>query len=672
MRSQTRAMMNRGVPLLLVGLALLGSLPLRAQEKSLEELLALDMTDLLKLKVVAALKSPETINKVPATVRVITAEEIRSNGYFTLEDALSGLPGFQFRNILGFNSYVFMRGVPGQNNKILLLVDGIQVNELNSGGFYGGGQFNLANVDRIEVVYGPASALYGTNALSGIISVFTRDPKDAPGGRAEVLAGSYQTRLADIRYSAYDKKAGLGFSVAAMYKQSDKADLRGKAGDSNWTEDMENFENDTAFDARVRYKDFSAGFMLQDKDASYATTQVGVAEEGQTPVSDYGIDWHIRFLNAWATYSYDRKKAWSLQSTAYYRNTTVPDDTVPIIELPTEDSPGRQYRYYRPNSLFGNETQFRWTPGTRWRFFFGLVLEQERLAETISITQSGSADVRPPAPARPEMLDNHLVSAYVQTRTALSKSMDLFLGVRHDDSSYYGAVTTPRLGLVLNQGKLTAKILYMRAFRAPKPWDYANGLGNPDLKPEKIYSFEAAGGWSFSPALRFDLSLYRNRLSNLLTRVSEGDDWRWINFDSVTTNGCETGLEYRRGRVKAYVNYTYTESLDARGEQVPEIAPHGANMGILYAFTPRLHLSLRGQYLGERTNPKIIPAMGNDRIDDAVILHAAVSLTISRGVDLQLTVNNLLDAVYYHPSNLPASRFRQPQRSIRVSAGYSF
>ncbi len=86
---------------------------------------------------------------------MITAEQIRDNGYFTLEDALADLPGFQFRNILGFNSYLFMRGVPSQNNKILLLVDGVQINELNSGGFYAGGQFNLTNVDRIEVVYGP-------------------------------------------------------------------------------------------------------------------------------------------------------------------------------------------------------------------------------------------------------------------------------------------------------------------------------------------------------------------------------------------------------------------------------------------------------------------------------------------------------------------------------------
>ncbi len=658
--------------ILCVFLFLFSSDPLQGQEKKLEELLSLGMDDLLNLKVSSALKSPETILKVPATVRVITAEQIRENGYFTLEDALADLPGTQFRNILGFNSYIFLRGIPSQNNKILLLVDGVQINELNSGGFYAGGHFNLANVDRIEVVYGPASALYGTNAVSGIISVYTRDPKNAPGGQARILAGSFRTGLADIRFGMYDKKSDFGFSLSAMLKTSEKADLKGTNGDSNWTQNMENFENDAAVDARVRYKDFSAGFLYQDKDTSYATALLTAGDGIDPPVSDHGVNWHIRFLNAWAAYVHDRAKTWAFRSVAYYRNSTVPDDTVPVIELATDDSPGRQYRYFRPNSLLGNESLFRWTPGSRWHFSFGLVLEQESLAEAISITTSDAAIRRPPAPPKPGMMTNSLVSVFAQSQISLSKTADLFLGWRHDESSYYGAVDTPRLGIVYNRGKLTLKVLYGQAFRAPKPWDYTNGLGNPNLNPEKANSFEASGGWSFSKYVHLDLAAYHNRLDNLLTRATEGINWRWVNSGTLKTDGMEASLEYRRGRLNAYINYTYTSSRAVGNEQVPEIAPHGGNAGIRFTFAPNFVLSLRGQYLGERKNPKIIPAAGNDLIDDAFILHAALTVKLPRGFDLQLAVNNLLDAVYYHPSNLPASRFRQPQRSFRLQAGYSF
>ncbi len=254
--------MKRLIVCLFAFIAIIPPLLPQAKEKTLDELLSLDMNDLLNLKVVSALKGLETINRVPATVRVITADDIRDNGYLTLEDALADLPGFQFRNILGFNSYAFIRGVPSQNNKILLLVDGVQMNELNSGGYYGGGQYNLANVERIEVVYGPASALYGTNAVSGIINIITLDPKTTQGGRAGVSAGSFKTYQADVRYAAHDQASGFGFSLAGMLKRSDKADLRGAAGDDNWTQDLENFENDASLEAKARLQGLQRGVSL--------------------------------------------------------------------------------------------------------------------------------------------------------------------------------------------------------------------------------------------------------------------------------------------------------------------------------------------------------------------------------------------------------------------------
>ena len=135
-------------------------------DQDTSRLLELDLEALLDIEVVTASKRKQTTSRVPATVRVITAEQIRARGYLRLDQALAGLPGIQFRDILGINSYVFVRGVPNQNNLALILVDGLEMNELNSGGFYGGGHYNLGNVQRIAVVYGPGSAMYGTNAVS--------------------------------------------------------------------------------------------------------------------------------------------------------------------------------------------------------------------------------------------------------------------------------------------------------------------------------------------------------------------------------------------------------------------------------------------------------------------------------------------------------------------------
>ncbi len=176
-----------------------------AQQTDIDELIELDISDLMEIKVISASKTIQTINEVPATVRVVTAKQIKERGYFSLEDVLSDLLGFQFRNIIGFNSYSFLRGAPSQNNLIQVLVDGIQINELNSGGFYGGIHYNLANVKQIEVVYGPSSALYGTNAISGIVNIITNEPEDLQGGSVNVLGGSFNTASGDGRYGYYDE-----------------------------------------------------------------------------------------------------------------------------------------------------------------------------------------------------------------------------------------------------------------------------------------------------------------------------------------------------------------------------------------------------------------------------------------------------------------------------------
>lgn len=648
--------------------AFVTALPAGAQEMDIDRLLELNLDDLVRLEVVSAGRVPATIDRVPATVRVVTAEEIAERGYFTLEEALADLPGIQFRNIQGFNSYVFVRGVPAQNNKILLLVDGLEVNELNSGGFYGGGQFNLANVERIEVVYGPASALYGTNAVSGIVNVITRRPGEGKEGRVDVAVGSFGTSLVDFRAGWASAEERLAISIAGMSKKTEKDDLGGRRGDHNWTPEIDNFEDSESLEGTIRWGEFSAGFLAQDKDASRATVQTSVG----TPFQDHGVNWHIRFLNGWLTWASDRPGPWAFRSTAYYRSSTVRDDTVPVIERETEDSPGRQFRWYRPGSLLGNETQVTWTPSSRVSVAGGFVVEREELAADFSVSESDSADERPPRPPSPERLTHDLLSLFAEARVGLAAGLELFAGLRHDDSSSAGTVDTPRAGLVLQRGRFTGKLLYMEAFRAPRPWDFTDGLGNPGLEPEKSDSLELSGSCLCNEHLRVGLSLYRGRVEGLLVRSESAEGWRWANGGTLDTEGLEAEVELRKGSVKGWASYTFTDSTDESGSQVPEIARHGANVGVTWAFTPMLSVGLRANYLGSRINPKVIPATGDRRIDDALVLNATAQVRLPHGFDLLLVVGNLGDTAYFHPSNLPPSRYRQEGRGGRVQLGWSF
>jgi len=634
-----------------------------AFSQEVEKYFKMNIEELMNVEVVTASKKPQRLREVPATVRIITAEQIKERGYLTLEEALSDLPGFQFRNIIGFNSYVFLRGIPSQNNLIVMMVDGIQINELNSGGFYGGGQYNLSNVKRIEVVYGPASALYGTNAVSGIINIITNNPRDIQGGSASVLLGNFDTRNIDFRYGHYDKENDFGFIISGMFKQSDKADLRGAKGDNNWTANMENFEDDLSFDGKLLYKNFSMGLVFQDKQVPMTTNQKSVG----TNYLDSGTNWHIRFINSHIKYVYDKSSKWSFQSQLYYRNATVMDDTIAYIRSDYGATGGQEGRS-RPNSLVGFENQLNLLLIDKLNIIAGFTWEEERLAQDYSKTYSGSPDVKPPTPTKPDMMTNHLASVYFQTQYRFVKSTELTLGLRHDNSSFYGTVNTPRIGLVFNKNKFTTKLLYMEAFRAPKPWDYTYEDGNPDLESEILKSMEFSIAYSFTENFIANLSLYKNNMKGQLTKEGR----RWVNGPKLNTDGFELALGYIRGKIKSYFNYTYNSSTYENRERVPEIGKNNANIGILCAITNKIKLDIRGNYIGKRKNAKTITATGSDYIDDAFIVSSNLSFLNLKGFDFQIICKNLLNTEYYHTSNRPPDRYRQPQRSILIKAEYKF
>jgi len=632
-----------------------------------EDILHMSLSDLMNIQVVSASKTQQSLKEVSATVHVITSEQIRIRGYFTLEEALSDLPGFQFRNILGFNSYIFLRGAPSQNNLLLLMVDGIQINELNSGGFYAGGQFILSDIEQIEVVYGPASALYGTNAVSGIINIITKKPT-VKTGHIGLLGGNFKTGMIDFNFNNYHASKDLGYSVSGQYKTTGKANLAGANGDNNWTDNMENFENDLSFSARFKVKKFNAGVDYQEKRSSKTTNHKSVDDI----YLDRNTLWDIMFLNAYVKYTNNQHSKWSLNSTAYYRNATVKPNSIDAIIIATDTTSGQQIGNYRPNQLLGIENQFNYKPSDRILLVGGILGEAEGLSDGFSITYSNSEDEVPPAPSRPSIINNYLFSYYSQFTYHILKQLSFNGGIRQDFSNYYGQVFIPRVGFVFNHNKFTAKALYNKAFRSPKPWDYKYGTGNSGLKPEKIKSLEFCLSYQVMKDLNIGGSVYFNEIKDKLTKETTVSIDRWINKDILNTTGFELYGNYITGHFNFYANYTFNNSLDQDDVFIPEISMHTANAGFTYSYKQKLKINLRANYLGDRKNPDVIPATGNDKIEDALVLNGCISYLDLKGCNLQFKMNNILNQEYYHPSNMFLGRYRQPQRNFSLSAVYSF
>jgi outer membrane receptor for ferrienterochelin and colicin len=184
-------------------------------------------------QVASVSRTKESLREAPATVVVITGEEIERRGYHDLEEVFHDLPGFDISRSNGeVYSTLYQRGFRSNtNDRNLLLLDGVEQNDLGTNAVYLSRQYPLSNIDRIEVVYGPTSTMYGANAYTGVISILTKDPEAivpegaSLGARGQVTSGAYATRAADVTLAGHDRSSSLAWSLTARRFRSDEQDL---------------------------------------------------------------------------------------------------------------------------------------------------------------------------------------------------------------------------------------------------------------------------------------------------------------------------------------------------------------------------------------------------------------------------------------------------------------
>ncbi|QGY46783.1 TonB-dependent receptor [Maribellus comscasis] len=615
---------------------------------------------LSQTKIASEKKTEQTISKASTTIRVVTKEQIEAGAYLTLEDILVGLPGFQFRDIMGLNSYSFLRGLPRQNNSILVYIDGVQINELNSGGYYGGGQYNLANVERIEIMYGPASVIYGTNAISGVINIITKNPGKGESLLASVGAGAFNTYQTDITYSNSNDR--LGLQLSAMYKTTEKANLTNGNNDNYWDDDLEIFETDYAFDAKLILKNLTFGVNYQNRRSSTTSYNPSV----NTIYKGFGTLWNLQLVNTYAKHNklFSDKVEWN--TTLYNRNATVLANSV------KEVTDTGQIGYYRPNNLLGVESFLEVKPSEDFSIVTGFLSQYENLAKGYSTTSSNEYYIQPRKPKSPDQTSDFLAGIFLQLDYSFQKYWQFTVGSRYEYSTSYREVFTPRASLLFNKNKYSGKLIFAQAFRAPKPWDFTDGIGNPGLDPEKFRSFEISNTLFITDNFKTDLQIYYNRLYNGIVKVYAADnaDFYWNNSGNTETKGMELSTNLVHNNVNFFGSYTYNLTADKNGEQVAEIAPHTGVLGANYSFSKHLNVGLRTFYFGKRKNPKVIKATNSEYIEPAVVVDLNISLLNYKNKNIQFVLKNLTNKEYYHTSNLIPDRYRQAQRFFLLKLSY--
>ena len=331
-------------------------LPLNVAAQSIDELLDIDLSALVEMEVVTPGRRGQTAREAAANVTVVTKEMIHRRGYRTLDEVLRDIPGFDFT--IGqpageFPAHFLFRGIGdvGQT-KVLIMVDGIIRNDVSNGWVRSVGfDFAFADVDRIEVIAGPGSSLYGANAYAGIVNVITSRPSDGRPGltvNSSLLLSTHET-VAPEAMVAYRFRNGLNLQVAGRWYKTNGDGGVGRLDpggffhgnfepDSVFTSEFGNIANDRLsggerkplpdgfgndidnlfLRGRLEKEGFSMGFTIWDRDEGLGSEVTGYEYFANTSGTEFRA--HHRGYSGYAAYTYDVTEKLVSTSRGYFRS----------------------------------------------------------------------------------------------------------------------------------------------------------------------------------------------------------------------------------------------------------------------------------------------------------------------------------------------------------------
>jgi iron complex outermembrane receptor protein len=514
----------------LAGLLLsLGFVAAPARSESVEpDLASMPLDRLLDMPVTGASKFATTFGETAAAVTIVTRDEIRALGCRTLADVLATVKGVMVTTDRSY-SYLGIRGfyAPGDyNTRVLLLIDGARVNDALYDQAYVGSEFPLdvELIDRVEFIPGQASAVYGANALFGVVNVVTRKP--APGAPlvAEGTIGSDGERRARVEDTIAADNGLVARWSASVYG------LRGQAvAVPGGVDPRGDFEQRANLSLQARWGDFSLSAI-----GSHRTRGNPWALD-TAPGSDTtrNIDDQALFDLTWAK---------TLQGG---------DDVTVHAFAGDYRFTGRYAMPGAPVTINEDRDVARWWGAearvTTQRIEGHRITLGGEFQSSPELVQY-NADIAPASAAYLNASDpSHRVALFAEDQVRLTDRLTFDASVRSDETSRFGSNEAGRFALVWRRDEsLAMKAIWGSAYRTPNDYEanYAiPGAGgyelNPDLRPEAVHGAELNIEWHPDVDDRLSGSVYQNAARSLIVLRGDGDTFMFANQGRVVATGVE-------------------------------------------------------------------------------------------------------------------------------------
>ena len=609
------------------------------------DLSELSLEDLLNIQVTSAGKKAQPLSEVTAALFVITRDDIRRAGVTSLPDALRLAPGVEVASIDANKWAVSVRGFNGRfANKLLVLLDGRTIyTPLFSGVLWDQHDVLLEDIDRIEVIRGPGAALWGANAVNGVINIITRSASDTQGGLLSLSVGTEERASLGFRYGATTAAGTAWRLYGKAFERDASAAAGGQRGSDDWRMARAGFRADGQL---AGGDDFTLqGDVYQSSLGQWLVKPILTPPYAQVVVEDMPSS-GVNLLGRLTRNGADGKT--TLQ--AYYDR--VKFDSAQIGE--TRDTLDLDFQR---QSTVGERHDLVWGLGYR--------TYRDSVREGV-VTMA------------PEDHTGRLFSAFLQDEYALRENLRIILGGRLEHNEFTGWEAQPNLrGLWNPDDRQTWWVALSRAVRTPARADtqsradllvvppsplsplprLVEAQGNPAFRSERMLAYEL--GWRFQPSDRFALDLtgfyndYRRLRSQELGAVTfQADPLPHLILPNVAGNllaghgyGLEAVLEARPlddWRLQAAYGYlrldmrTLPGSLDT------------VSAALIEGSSPRHQFTLRSEWnVNARTDfdvwLKYVDALPGLGIDAYTSLSLRLAWRPRENMEIALVGQNLLD-----------------------------
>ena len=685
----------------------------------MDSIYAMSIEELMNTKVSIATKSEQSVNESPAIVSVITSQDIKNMGAREFEDVLQTVPGFELMKRFAGYYGVGVRGIkdPRTNSKILILIDGIPYNQI----FYGnsilsGGDINLEAIEKIEILRGPGSALYGRNAFSAVINIITKTAKTNTNSYVKAKIGQFNTKALSGYYGYHKNKLSITFSGTGQYTDGSDAKFPdGFGNDLLWNIKHKNLTLNTKIDYgkftfTSQFMKLNDGGLLNDnlRDVTSGTYNL-----------NYKTDINPRLSISAKIYGYNQFNTENIEDTKPGIK-----DSLPIF---ARDANFKTYAdayplgiYYSPSFKeynYGTELELNYKLSQTNQLLFGIQADKHGVYDVILETNVGGVRTTPPLPkiiSLPVTIpgvgkDNLVVfpygwfvngehkysniAFYLQDQWTVFNRLNLTIGGRFDYDSEIGSVINPRIGMVYNIAKnLYFKSLYGRAYRAPSPSEqfqtFGYAFGNKDLKIETIDAFEFSVSHK-TDHISHSLSYFKNYATNLIFAAQIAS----VNPNNVYYNlgkNNSSGFEYEAKFVLVrnlyiFTNASYTWSKNTQNLNGidssfnhQDISPFKLNLGFNYNFLKYLNLNVNGYYRSTMEklyvespfNSDLYPIQ--DKVGDFMVLNTSLQIQLMKNFQFAISGYNILNETYYSQDSGHLNTPKQPSRQVCVSATWQF